>query len=315
MATRIRVALFLAFFLVFFLSCSSVKGSYQLGYVIEVHKDGSATWVIKQKGTDVPASFAAFDIFVKNTSFLVNLAKEKTQRDMFIEGNPKMNVSFFDSYKVVTYEFLWNGFAEVEDGQIIIGDVFLVENFFSYLYGDGAITIFYPSEYTVESISPQPHEWKESIRRLEWYGIESFKPGEPKISLNEKSAFSRFIETINRNSFLVLGLLLSIIAGSTGLYYFRFRKTRKDVKPPPEAALSKSLVRPDDEEKVISLLKAAGGTMYQSVITDQCGFSRSKTSKLLKEMENKGRIKREDKGREKIVILLENIKETGGNKK
>ncbi len=61
----------------------------------------------------------------------------------------------------------------------------------------------------------------------------------------------------------------------------------------------------DDEEKVVNLLRAAGGSMYQSTIADHCEFSRSKTSKLLTTMENKRKIRREKKGREKVVTLIE----------
>ena len=61
----------------------------------------------------------------------------------------------------------------------------------------------------------------------------------------------------------------------------------------------------DDEEKIISALKSAGGRLYQSTLADRCGFSRSKISKLLKEMEKKGKVRREEKGRGKIVILIE----------
>jgi uncharacterized membrane protein len=44
--------------------------------------------------------------------------------------------------------------------------------------------------------------------------------------------------------------------------------------------------------------------MHQSKIAEKCGFSRAKASKLLKVMENKAVIKREQKGREKMVTLI-----------
>ena len=69
----------------------------------------------------------------------------------------------------------------------------------------------------------------------------------------------------------------------------------------------------DDEEKVVNLLKAAGGSLYQSAIADQCGFSRSKASKLLALMERKRKIRREKKGREKLVTLIYTVKELKSN--
>jgi len=52
------------------------------------------------------------------------------------------------------------------------------------------------------------------------------------------------------------------------------------------------------------LLKSTNETIHQSTISKQRRLSRPKTNQL-KTMEKKGRIKREDKGREKIVTLLE----------
>lgn len=60
----------------------------------------------------------------------------------------------------------------------------------------------------------------------------------------------------------------------------------------------------DDEEKVVKLLKSAGGQLYQSQISRHYGFSTSKTSELLSSMEKKGLIKRKTQGREKIVKLI-----------
>jgi uncharacterized membrane protein len=59
----------------------------------------------------------------------------------------------------------------------------------------------------------------------------------------------------------------------------------------------------NDEDKIIRLLKSAGGSLYQSAIAEQSRFSRVKTSNLLASLENKGIIKRYKKGRDKIVTL------------
>lgn len=60
----------------------------------------------------------------------------------------------------------------------------------------------------------------------------------------------------------------------------------------------------NDEDKVVRLLKSAGGRLLQSSIANQLKFSKSKTSNLLKMMEAKGKIRREQKGRDKIVTLI-----------
>jgi uncharacterized membrane protein len=48
--------------------------------------------------------------------------------------------------------------------------------------------------------------------------------------------------------------------------------------------------------------------MRQSEITEQCRFSKAKTSQLLSDLEGRGIITRYKKGRDKIVSLKERVK-------
>lgn len=289
-------------FLLFLISLnfSLVQASIQPEYHIEIHNDGSATWIIEQRGTDISTSPQSFERFMNNVSLLVSLAREKTNRNMTCE-NFLMNVSISGSYKVVRYQFSWKGFAELKNTRIAAGDVFYVANFFSYLYGDGVVYLSYPSEYTVESVSPPSN--KNATCKLEWYGILDFKAGEPKVLLREKNAPQNFTDIIGKNAALIVGVIALISGSLITLGYFKVRKAAKKGVLAPKFPLVPEME--DDEMKVISLLKAAGGSLYQSTISDRCRFSRSKTSKLLKMMEEKGKIKREEKGREKVVTLME----------
>jgi len=109
---------------------------------------------------------------------------------------------------------------------------------------------------------------------------------------------------------IIAALIALAGIGFTSLWFFKFRKKEKR-----EAIVTAPHVPPvtlgieDNEEKVVTLLKSAGGPIYQSTIANQCGFSRSKTSKLLTSMEMKGRIRRQEKGREKVVTLTDEVKE------
>jgi len=319
MAMKLYMMPFLTLILTVSLFVNTVWGAYQLEYRIEVYIDGSATWIIEHiflKGQDEalfrqlsdPTYFS--DTFVKNIKSLVNATKEKTQRMNMTLENFVMTISVSGSYSIVKYQFRWRGFAEIENTRIKIGDVFEVENFFTYLYGDGAVYIKYPTEYIVESVSPTPHEQDYSIPMLEWYGIEDFGIEEPKIVIKEKSAASEFLDIISKNVILIIGLLALIGVGSVGLYHFKLRKKEMGPKMPEFLRI---LGMEDDEEKVVNLLKAAGGSLYQSAIADRCGFSRSKASKLLALMERKGKIRREKKGREKLVTLIYTVKESKSN--
>jgi hypothetical protein len=58
-----------------------------------------------------------------------------------------------------------------------------------------------------------------------------------------------------------------------------------------------------DEERVVSLLEDQGGRMKQVNIVDETGWSKSKVSMLLSEMENEGTVSKLRVGRENIVSL------------
>lgn len=294
----------LLLFLTFFIPVSTVLGAYQLEYRIEVNADGSAIWIIEQKGRNIQI---AFDAFVEKVKLVVDAAEEKTGRNMTADDFG-MSADFSDSYIAVKYQFCWNGFAEIEDSWIKIGDVFEVEDLFLYFYGDGTVCIVYPSQYAVENVSPRPHERSDSIQMLEWYGIGDFGIGEPRVVLKEKTASVGFTDIISENAILIITLATLAGWGSIGLYYFKFRKKKEAIITVPHVP-PVTLGIEDDEEKVVTLLKSAGGRLYQSTIANQCGFSRAKTSKLLASMEEKGRIRRQKKGREKVVTLIDEVKE------
>jgi uncharacterized membrane protein len=284
------------------LQCQTVQGAYQLEYVIEVRVDGSAYWIIEQRGIGIQPSF---ETFCQKVNSLLEEAKEKTSKNMAAK-DLSMTANLSGSYSIIKYMFLWENFSVVEGSCIKIGDVFEIVNFFEYLYGNGIVRIEYPSEYNVESVSPTPHAQDPSIPMLEWYGTEDFKIGEPKITLREKSSSTGLFDTIVKNWILTIILAVVLITGgSVGLYCFKFQRKIKKHMEQKGVEGQISLGIENDEEKVIGLLRAAGGIMYQSTIADRCGFSRAKTSKLLKDMENKGKIKREHKGRERVVTLLE----------
>jgi len=305
-----HTVLFLLLFLAISVSYETVWGSpQQLEYTIEVYADGSAAWIIEHrflKGENEsffaqlsnPIYFS--DVFIENVKSLVNATRENTGRTNMTVEDFVMTATVLGSYSVVKYQFNWKGFAETEGARIKIGDVFMVDGLF--LYGEGTVKMLYPSEYIVESVSPNPHV--ESNQTLTWYGIEDFGLGEPKIVLGKEKAASGFLEILKANIPVIVSLIALVGVSSISLYFFKLRKkeiSRAKAPMPPGVPLRME----DDEEKVINLLRAAGGSLYQSIIADQCGFSRAKASKLLATMEKKGKIRRAEKGREKVVTLID----------
>ncbi|NIV68425.1 hypothetical protein GWN43_06260 [Candidatus Bathyarchaeota archaeon] len=275
-----------------------------------MHSDGSATWVMEQRflletkeEEDMFRKYSDWryfsNHFIQNVTSLVNEAKLRTGReDMAVPLESfKLTISGSGSYKVIRYRFEWIEFADSTGGQIIIGDVFEVEGLF--LLGDGILDITVSSGYVIESVSP-PGDADSGID-LRWNNVTNLESGEPEVVLRQRAFGVGAI--LREHAIMIISVILVLGIGSFSVWYFRFgKKAEKRVKgvaQPPEVQFELQ----DDEEKVVDLLRATGGRLYQSTVAERLEFSRSKTSKLLTSMEKEGRIRREKKGRQKVVIL------------
>jgi len=95
------------------------------------------------------------------------------------------------------------------------------------------------------------------------------------------------------NVYALLPFLLPFASIPVALVILYRRRAKRTFPPPPV----------DDEEKVVALLRSAGGQMLQKDIARKLGFSKSKTTGILNELEAKNVIEKEKKGREYIVKL------------
>jgi len=282
----------------------TVYGEGQIEYTIQIDIEGSATWIIIQV-VDINASLDTWEGFQNRVTSLVEAAKNKTQRDMTVETDSMaMTINTSWPSKTVEYRFYWKNFSKIENTKIIVDDVFQVENFFLQLYGDGELYITYSSKYVVETVSPSPNQRDDSLQMLKWFRTKDFINGQPIIILRNRSLTPGFLETLGQNAVIIMSLIVIAAGSSAGFYVFKYHKKKeKEAVKAPEL---KSLPRIESaEEKIVKLLKSSGGSLYQSVIADQCKFSRAKTSQLLTALEGKGIVSRYKKGRDKIVILIE----------
>jgi uncharacterized membrane protein len=274
---------------------STAYGTLRTEYTIQINRDGSVTWTIVQTGTDIQVSPDTLKQFQTNITSLVQAAGAKTQRSMAAMA-PSITSTVSGSYVEADYRFSWENFSKIENTTMTVGDVFQVENFFGQLYGDGEVTVTYPSGYVLEAVSPPPIRQDDSHQTLEWAGTGDFSNGLPFISLKEKPYVF-----MDQNVMVVLGLV--VIGGISSASYYTFRRRRKK---PVSLAQPKVPVLAEiesDEEKVVKLLRSSGGGLFQSAITQQCKFSKAKTSQLLSTLESKGMVRRHKRGRDKIVVL------------
>jgi uncharacterized membrane protein len=274
---------------------STAYGTVRTEYTIQINSDKSATWTIVQTGTDIQVSPDTLRQFQTNITSLVQAAEAKTQRSMAATA-PSITSTVSGSYVEAEYRFSWENFSKIENTTLTVGDVFLVEDFFGQLYGDGEVTVTYPSGYVLEAVSPPPIQQDDSHQTLEWAGTGDFSSGLPSISLKEKPYVF-----MDQNVMVVLSLV--VIGGISSASYYTLRHRRKK---PVSLAQPKVPVLAEiesDEEKVVKLLRSSGGGLFQSAITQQCRFSKAKTSQLLSTLESKGMVRRHKRGRDKIVVL------------
>jgi uncharacterized membrane protein len=316
--------LLLTFGLFFILGIVTVSGEFELEELrqisIQIHTNGSATYIYRRifilVTEDDLALFeqylSGFDIkrelleFSNITHFMVNLASSSTNRTMNARN---FNVSAYILQTItglrgiIEYKFFWIGFASVKNGEIHVGDVFEVS---LVLLENNELDIFYPEGYTIVEIDPAPTYIKETERLLIWIGPKKFEVNTPSIKMVRKtSSFFYYLQTYG----LVIGMLA--LGASLLIVFYKFRTAnRKEEKF--EQVSSVIFEIESDMDKIIKILKEKGGFSRQSTLVEKLGLSKSKVSEILSNMERKGLIRRQKKGREKIVILLkqENGKKT-----
>jgi uncharacterized membrane protein len=316
MKKKIIIASFLLFLAFLALSDNifcEAQLEWSTKYLIEVQSDGSAIWMI-ERGTFVRrgdeweifrySSIEHLEKFYNKIDKLMGETQLYAQRDM---GVPYESVRITttitsrtetSSYGIVKYQFEWLNFTQGNETRMIIGDVFIDGIWDVYLFGDGELTLKYPPGYNIAEVRPKPDR-VDSNQTLTWSRIGNLRVGEPKLIL--KQGTTGTMNFLQKYASAIVGTIVILGVGSISIWLLKFRKEEKaEARAIPEIPHEM-----EDEERVINLLKAAGGSLYQSKITKELGFSRSKTSKLLTEMENKGKLRRKRRGREKLVILID----------
>jgi hypothetical protein len=301
---RLRILIAVISLTVLLIPYKTVYGQNMTAYTIQIQDDGSAVCIIKQTGTNITVSLETLTEFQNKVASLIETAKNETGRAMAANVETMSIASFFNgSLVTIEYRFEWTNFSYIQDGKILVGDVFIVENFWARLYGYGTVyNLTYPPQYAIETVAPSPYIRDESHQALLWLGTTIFQAGEPRIVLKEKSSSVGFLDALMQNAIPLVGLAVLVSGFSVGFYMFRRR--RKEgifVESPkfPNPGIE------SDEEKTLRLLKSHDGSLHQSAIKEQLRFSRAKTSQLLTALEAKGMVKRYKKGRDKIVVLIE----------
>jgi uncharacterized membrane protein len=284
-----------------------VHGQNTVEYTIQARADGSASWAIEEAGTDIRVTPDTLTQFQNNVTALILAAEKVTHRQMSAKEF-SITSTISGSYVVVQYKFLWQNFSLVEDSEINIGDVFQVTDLFPRLQGDGKVVLNYPELYVPVTVSPTPSAQDDSHQKLMWPGTMNLVGESVSIVFREKPL--NLLDFMGRNSILILAVVV-LVAGSFVAFYLFRRRSKMHIPPASRPDGSSLAIVESDEEKIVRLLRSSRGSLYQSAIVEQCRFSKAKTSQLLTALESRGVVRREKKGRDKIVMLAERNKDAG----
>jgi uncharacterized membrane protein len=279
-----------------------VRGTGSTGYTLQIGSDGSALWMVTQT-LGINSSFETLETLQARITSLVKASENATGRSMSATADSLAFTQISPSYIEAQYKFIWENFGQLEDSRIVVGDVFRTAGFFDRLYGDGSVQVMYPSQYGVESAEPVPYVRNDSIQTLEWLGTKDLQEGTT-IVLTQESGSSSFVDVLRANAVLVAGIVAAAAVCSVALFGFS-RTRKKKIRTSEEGDIKLLSALENDEERTVKLIRSSGGSVHQSSIKDQLGFSKAKTSQLLAVLERKGTIMRYKKGRDKIVVLKE----------
>lgn len=301
-----RMPVLSIFMLIAMVSVVSLAGvacaQHRVDYDISILADGTARWRIVEADTSEQAVSNPFEDLSNRLALLLDNAKAETGRAMSFRIE-QISVNFSGSYATVEYLFLWSGFCILENETITVGDVFTVANWSMQLYGDGPVSISYPSGWRAEVISPTPYRHDSSQGEIVWLGTLDFKEGEPHVVTREGNPSLGILETLWQNSVLITAVALMLVGVSSGLFIVRRAQNRArkgKVKPEPEGIPELE----NGEDMILRLLASSPRqTTFQSSIAEGCGFSKAKTSQLLAALEEQGKVRRYKKGRDKVVVL------------
>ena len=300
---RLTVCLTICTLLLLFLTIYTAQCQNYFEYRVQIRSDGSAVWTITQFSS-ANATVETWDVFQQKVFDLVDSAANITHREMAVDENSlQINTTVSSESKTTEYSFVWQNFSIVQGSKLSFGDVFQVNNFFGQLYGDAALQLSYPSDFSVKSVSPAPYERQDSADLLRWSRTQDLVTNRVSIVLTSNSQ-----STVGNGSdwqqyaIIVAVSAVGVILSLLGFYMFKRRKINASSPALAESPLV------SEEDKVIKLLKSSRGSMRQSEITEQCRFSKAKTSQLLAVLEKRGSITRYKNGRDKIVTLKERVK-------
>jgi len=274
-----------------------------------------------------------YNRFIDEANLMVESGQQETDREMEatdFRRSAQVEEKFTTTTGVVEMSFTWEGFASVEADRIVVGDVFKDV----YLQTeDQAIVIEAGGDLTFQSIEPADGQYAggslEDAESVQWRGQRGFIEGRPRAVFdrpgNTDTGLIATMDGIGPGLYFVGALFGIGLAVAAVIWYRRYgpgagdptageapAESTQPAPATPDTAAGDSFEETDsiadeelltDEDRVVKLIRENGGRMKQVNIVEETGWSKSKVSMLLSDMEDEGTISKLRVGRENIISL------------
>lgn len=287
-------------------------------YRIHVHDDGNATWTVELRQR-LPTEqdrrgFQSFLEAVESGNVTVFEGIEGEMRPLVADaenatGRSMRAVDFgrdaairdtvTGTEGVTSVSFNWTGFARREDGELVIGDVF-VGSGLTIAEGERLVVEHDPS-MTVADIVPAPDAAESG--RLQWNGRRFFEANRPRVVFRDGGTLLGEVPLIGVPFSSLLAALVVLLSGFFGGLYIGRRVgliDGDDVAGDADGSGEELLT---DEDRIVRLLEERDGRMKQAEIVESTGWSKSKVSMVLSDMEDEDVISKLRLGRENVIDL------------
>ena len=277
------------------------------------------------------------DQFASRMRSTVSTAENATGREMAVENVSVESTTspLSGEYGIVRYGFDWVGFADVSDDQLATGEVLAG----LFLDADTELTIRWPEGYVVSLVEPEPD--REGERSMTWTGPREFDIGQPRVVLRTRNSAPPWGPLVGIALFGAAGVLWYYRRRQAGrsepadgeepLVGAEPDRGGDDPGPAPEqdtaaddgtapeteAGTSAAGVAdagggddtPEEllspEERVLRLLEANGGRMKQKTVTEELDWSAARTSQVVGDLRDDGKVESFRLGRENVLKFPE----------
>lgn len=282
---------------------------------IDVASDGDARWTVVVRtrlrtDSDVRDYRAFQERFRENTSRYLDPFRDRIRGVVATAANETgrtMRARNFSAstsiqqvprrWGVVKYTFAWQSFARTDGDAVAVGDVFSGG---FYVARNDTLTVSGPPNYTLATADPEPTDSDDGTVR--WVGPQNFADGHPSVRYVPGTPAAEGEHAAGDGPFgLLVGSVLSLFA-FVGLAYGLYARRNGDGwgvfddTSPRDPMVT-------DADRVERALKANGGRIKQAALAEELDWSASKTSRIVSEMDDRGRVEKLRIGRENVLSL------------